>query len=308
MRIGMKGVLAGSVATGLSAGLAMGVLLVPGIASGQQSLPVVDATPTDMGQCRSPTSHAGTNRVLNCICPAAAGDPNHSGSVWGTDIYTADSYTCKAARHAGVITSAGGDVVLQMLPGQASYVGSERNGEVTRSYGRYGASYRFVRLAGAGGGSSLGKGIGSAERRYSEVEKVGKLGGVLGAIGRGSVNNLGGVSAGQRTGGGSSAGAINLGTCTSVPPAYRLKAGSLLSCQCPASPPEKSPIWGTGVYSNDSYICKAAIHGGAMTRVGGIVTFEVLPDQASYTGSLRNGVKSMAYGRSRNLGAYRFVK
>lgn len=125
-----------------------GTFLDTAVAVAQANLPTVAAIPMDIGQCRAPTSHQRTTRILSCSCPAQASDPNHSGGVWGTDVYTADSYICKAARHAGALGPGGGQVTLQMLPGQSSYRGSARNGETTRAYGRYGGSYRFVTLAG----------------------------------------------------------------------------------------------------------------------------------------------------------------
>ena len=86
---------------------------------------------------------SSTSKVLTCSCPA---EKYNSTSVWGTDFYTADSYICTTARHAGVITQDGGRVVLQMQPGLASYAGTKRNGITTRGYGKYRASYRYVRL------------------------------------------------------------------------------------------------------------------------------------------------------------------
>jgi hypothetical protein len=61
-------------------------------------------------------------------------------------------------------------------------------------------------------------------------------------------------------------------------------------------------VWGTDTYTADSSICTAALHAGKITRDrGGIVTIELRPGEAVYTGSLRNGVQSTdygAYGRS----------
>ena len=61
----------------------------------------------------------------DCLCP---GEATLSGSVWGTDTYTADSATCRAAVHAGMIALTGGTVSVRMLPGQARYPGTTRNG------------------------------------------------------------------------------------------------------------------------------------------------------------------------------------
>lgn len=52
-------------------------------------------------------------------------------------------------------------------------------------------------------------------------------------------------------------------------------------------------VWGTDVYTDDSRICRAAIHAGRITEAaGGAVYFEARPGQESYTGSERNGVNS----------------
>ena len=63
-----------------------------------------------------------------------------AATVWGTDTYTNDSSICVAAVHAGVTTTAGGDVLVALLPGEDRYTGAERNGVVTRDYGSWGAS------------------------------------------------------------------------------------------------------------------------------------------------------------------------
>lgn len=56
-------------------------------------------------------------------------------------------------------------------------------------------------------------------------------------------------------------------------------------------------VWGTGVYTDDSSICTAAVHAGLITRAaGGTVTIAIRAGQASYTGSSRNGVTSGDYG------------
>lgn len=65
--------------------------------------------------------------------------------IWGTDTYTHDSSVCTAAVHVGLIGFAGGgSVVIEIRPGQASYVGSTRNGVTSQEYGDWGASFVFV--------------------------------------------------------------------------------------------------------------------------------------------------------------------
>jgi hypothetical protein len=63
--------------------------------------------------------------------------------VWGTDIYTNDSSICRAALHAGVISTNGGEVTVHPEPGQNRYLGTTRNGVTTDNYGNWGASFRF---------------------------------------------------------------------------------------------------------------------------------------------------------------------
>ena len=67
------------------------------------------------------------------------------GAVWGTDIYTDDSSICTAAVHAGLITLPdGGDVTIELRPGEGSYTDSTRNGITSLSYAAWDWSYVFV--------------------------------------------------------------------------------------------------------------------------------------------------------------------
>eukprot|EP00058_Branchiostoma_floridae_P015737 XP_002601225.1 hypothetical protein BRAFLDRAFT_95004 [Branchiostoma floridae] len=51
-------------------------------------------------------------------------------------------------------------------------------------------------------------------------------------------------------------------------------------------------IWGTGVYTENSGICRAAIHDGKITDAGGQVTVYKHPGQDSYLGTQQNGIQS----------------
>ena len=76
--------------------------------------------------------------------PPDAGSPENVG-VWGTDTYSDDSWICRAAVHAGLITfEGGGPVTIEIRPGLETYVGSTRNGVTTASYGSWHRSYVFV--------------------------------------------------------------------------------------------------------------------------------------------------------------------
>jgi len=78
---------------------------------------------------------------FNFYCPA--GGKPYPG--YGSSIYTDDSNVCTAAVHAGVIKAdIGGNVTIEIRPGQASYQGTTRNGITTRSYGRTPGSFVIV--------------------------------------------------------------------------------------------------------------------------------------------------------------------
>jgi len=52
-------------------------------------------------------------------------------------------------------------------------------------------------------------------------------------------------------------------------------------------------VWGVDLYSDDSSVCTAAVHAGKITLLaGGVVTFEIRPGAASYSSSIRNGIRS----------------
>jgi hypothetical protein len=80
----------------------------------------------------------GQTLTLTCT----PGGKEHS--VWGSDIYTADSSICTAAVHAGLITfEQGGAVTVEVRPGRSVYGSTKRNGIATGAYGSYSPSFVF---------------------------------------------------------------------------------------------------------------------------------------------------------------------
>ena len=66
-------------------------------------------------------------------------------AIWGTAVYTSDSSVCTAGVHVGILSFAiGGAVVVDMIDGQAAYVGSTLNGVTSRDYASYPASFTFA--------------------------------------------------------------------------------------------------------------------------------------------------------------------
>ncbi|MEO8073599.1 MAG: LCCL domain-containing protein [Acidobacteriota bacterium] len=77
-------------------------------------------------------------RTYKFRCP-----PNGTaGSIWGSDIYTADSSICTAAVHTGLFSLAdGGVVTIEFRPGRQTYGSTERNGITSNTYGEYQHSF-----------------------------------------------------------------------------------------------------------------------------------------------------------------------
>lgn len=77
----------------------------------------------------------------------------------------------------------------------------------------------------------------------------------------------------------------------------RGRNGQRFTFSCPAGGPASGRVWGTDLYTDDSSVCTAAVHAGVITiAAGGTVTIEIRPGEASYRGSVRNGIASKSYG------------
>lgn len=98
--------------------------------------------------CPANASGYAVGQTISCACKStnmAAG-----GAIYGTSNYTADSNLCKAAQHAGKITSAGGGIVAYVTSGHSSYAASSQHGVTSVAWGSYGASFNFVSLGNGG--------------------------------------------------------------------------------------------------------------------------------------------------------------
>lgn len=61
----------------------------------------------------------------------------------------------------------------------------------------------------------------------------------------------------------------------------------------------RGSVWGTGIYTADSSICRAALHAGALGPEGGLVTLLPAPGCSRYQGSSTHGVTSRAWAHYR---------
>ena len=82
-------------------------------------------------------------QVFAFSCPTAPQN-RVDAPVWGTDTYTVNSGLCQAAVHAGVITSDGGLINVELTAEESDYQGSARFGVSSKSYQREILSIKFV--------------------------------------------------------------------------------------------------------------------------------------------------------------------
>jgi len=69
-----------------------------------------------------------------------------------------------------------------------------------------------------------------------------------------------------------------------------------VTCTCSAAATQEGSVWGADVYTDDSTVCRAAVHAGVIKPTGGKVTVYPYAGQDLYDGGERNGVYSSSYG------------
>lgn len=181
------------------------------------------------------------------------------GSIYGTGVYTADTSICRAGIHAGAFPLEGGTVTVVLQPGRLAYRGSEQNGITSRDYGKYSRSFAIVTAGRAPGGS----------------------------VAAASAAPAAGVAAGREL--------IEAG-CSFDARQLTTKDGAPFRVACPAGCDEGS-VYGTGVYTADTSICRAGVHSGVIPESGGVVTITLEPGRPAYRGSEQHGIKSRDYGK-----------
>ena len=77
-----------------------------------------------------------------------------------------------------------------------------------------------------------------------------------------------------------------------------LAEGARATVSCPANCSPAVSVWGTDVYTDDSNVCAAAAHAGAIELVrGGTFEIAILEGRDGYEASTRNGVATRTWGR-----------
>ena len=309
--------------------------------------------PAGAAQC--PDNYAaymGETDPLTCSCPA---EMTRNGSVWGTDVYTADSVVCRAAVHSGRVRAAGGAVTVVGEPGRRAYPGTTRNGVRSDNYGPYEWSFRFdgpiVAAAAAPAGPSAPMQCPDNAVAFkdetapiacicpAEATQRGSLWGTDGytadsgicraALHAGRITRQGGavtlvMEPGRRAYAGTTRNGVRSDNYGPYEAGFRIEGPVIvataapaapsgpaqcpdnamsfkdetapIACICPAEATQRGSLWGTDVYTADSGICRAALHAGMVTRLGGPVTVAMEPGRRAYAGTTRNGMRSDNYG------------
>jgi len=113
------------------------LLLVPSLAPAKQLLLVAEESTNAVA------FWSQVGRVVTFICPA---NILTNRTIWGKDVYHADSPVCTAAAHAGVFTpGVSNQVTIVMGPGAASFEGMERNNVTSSSHGPGAVTYSFTK-------------------------------------------------------------------------------------------------------------------------------------------------------------------
>ncbi|MDG2004433.1 MAG: LCCL domain-containing protein [Novosphingobium sp.] len=238
-----------------------------GSGSGHANAQASSNSPENIGNCpTNATGYRGSGGSYTCSCSTAA---SGSGNVWGTYVYTDESAICRAAVQAGVISAGGGQVIFNILPGRSSYKGTgggTHNGVSSSDYGSWQGSYKFAPWAPPVRSSSGGRASSGSPARQT---------------------------------------ASHFGACPANATDYR-NSGKTITCACGSSETTSGSVWGNDTYTDDSKICRAAVHAGVIGSGGGQVTFIMIGGQSAYQSTSRNGVSSSSYGSWH--GSYRFLR
>ena len=81
--------------------------------------------------------------------------------------------------------------------------------------------------------------------------------------------------------------------CPTTMQEYRGYNGTELTCRCANG--GSGSVWGTGTYTDDSNVCRAAVHAGVIPSTGGVMRVTVRAGASSYTGTTQNGVTTSSY-------------
>lgn len=69
-----------------------------------------------------------------------------------------------------------------------------------------------------------------------------------------------------------------------------------VTCACSSGQTRSGQVWGNNPYTDDSQLCRAAVHAGVIGASGGTISFQPAQGQSSFSGSSRAGITTRSYG------------
>ncbi|XP_077974364.1 uncharacterized protein LOC120347949 isoform X1 [Styela clava] len=187
--------------------------------------------------------------AFTVVCPAGCDMNIDNNEVWGTGVYTDDSYICGAAIHDGRLNAdVGGQIMVGKIPGMSTYAGSTQNTIESKSKGKWRKSITFE----------------DAVLQHTSTFTI---------------------------------------TCD-------VEANMIMdeeySVICPPGCEEETErVWGNDIYTEDSFICAAAIHAGKINVGEGGRVSVVTTEAKNFESTTRNGIQSKPYDKEAK--AWKFV-
>ncbi|CAM2730288.1 unnamed protein product, partial [Rotaria socialis] len=252
---------------------------------------------------------------------------NSNATVYGTDIYGDQSNLAAAAVHSGVLSVGQTRIIIvTILAGQNSYIGSTRNNITSLPLGVWNGSFSFFQLAspstldpyqalvgrsfpvllsggyiGFVGGSdiySTNSDLPSASV-HAGVRAKGQTAIVIVTILAGQSSYLSTTLNGVESSSfGSWAASFCFGTLSSPTnlTSYRNQIGRMFAFLLQGVK-SNATVYGTDIYGDQSNLAAAAVHSGVLS-VGQtrIIIVTILAGQKSYVGSSRNNIASLPLG------------
>lgn len=85
-------------------------------------------------------------------------------------------------------------------------------------------------------------------------------------------------------------------SCQQTAQALTGDVGTEIAVTCPANCANVGSVWGGPIYSDDSAVCRAAVHAGVISNAGGSFTVVIEQGQSSYPSNTQNGVTTSEWG------------
>ena len=83
--------------------------------------------------------------------------------------------------------------------------------------------------------------------------------------------------------------------CDTIGSQIEGRSGYVMKVRCPSGCSLSPPLYGTGLYTDDSNVCKAARHAGVIENEGGVFFLTIKPAADIYRGSEKNEIRSATW-------------